>query len=212
MKRTRVLAVGVAAAAVLGAAAFTVWTSDSGNKSYVSEPTVQEDLLAPDLSKDEYLSYASTDVFHARVVKKVSQNETDQAGELEQQWQVKVTKAFKGNAEGTVIVNAIAYVDSEGNETAGEGGVALVPGRGYVFAGHYDAENERYEPFGGMTGARLSQDLDSPAKSAARGAASESGETVEEHWERAVTNERPGPPVDDATPGSDMVEAPGGGQ
>ncbi|TPQ24112.1 hypothetical protein FGD71_000360 [Streptomyces sporangiiformans] len=189
-----------------------MWVGDSGNETYVSEPTVKEDLLVPDLSKDEYVSYASSDVFHARVVKKVSQNETDLAGELEQQWQVKVTKAFKGDAEGTAIVNTMAYVDGEGNETAGEGGVALVPGRGYVFAGQYDADNERYEPFGGITGARLSQELDSPAKSAARSTASESGETVEEHWEQAVTNERPGPPVDGATPDSDMVEAPEGEQ
>ncbi|TLS43093.1 hypothetical protein FE633_27525 [Streptomyces montanus] len=181
----------------------------------MAEPTVKEDLLVPDLSKDEYVSFASTDVFYGRVVKKVGQNETDQAGELEQQWQVKVAKAFKGSPAGTVIVNTMAYVDNEGNVTAGEGGVALAPGRGYVFAGHFDPDNERYEPFGGTAGTRVSESLDSPARSAARSAADGgrgSSETVEEHWERAVANERPGPPADGATPDSDMVEETGSAQ
>jgi hypothetical protein len=197
-KKMRAVALSVAGLAVAGAATFTVLQA-TGNDT--GDGTVQDNLMATDLSKDEYVSYASSDVFYGQVVKKIGENRTDQSGELEQQWEVSVKKAFKGAATGTVVVNTVAYERSDGTTWPGEGGVAVEPNNRYVFAGHYDSENQRYEPYGGETGVRPESGLQAPAKNASNASSTES---VEEHWTQAVTNERQGPP-DVASPSGDIV-------
>ncbi|MFI7383580.1 hypothetical protein [Streptomyces sp. NPDC049813] len=199
-KTVRVVALSVSAIAVVGAATFTVFQTVRDDSDSTSE---QENLMATDMSKDEYVSYASSDIFYGQVVKKVGENTGDQSGELEQQWEVSVQKAFKGAASGTVVVNTVAYKRADGTTWPGEGGVLMVPDKRYVFAGHYDAESQRYEPYGGATGVRPEAGLQATAKHT--GASATEQESVDEHWSQAVTNERQGPP-DVASPSDDIVD------
>ncbi|MEV3858196.1 hypothetical protein AB0J38_28215 [Streptomyces sp. NPDC050095] len=195
MGRTRIAAVTTAAVVVLGSAmAFTVMTSLDKE----SVRTTREALLATDVSKDEYLADASHDIFHGTVVGLASQARTDQPGEMEQRWRVRVDRAFKGAASGTVTVSTTAYIAKDGSLTARGGAVVPEEGRTYVFSGYYASDEDLYCTFGGTTGTRLSPALGQPLghdeedrmlhPERSRGL-----RTVEDYWADMVDNAVQGP-------------------
>ncbi|MEV3857463.1 hypothetical protein AB0J38_24420 [Streptomyces sp. NPDC050095] len=196
MERFRKTVIVAAAAVVLGAAAYTVTTAL--NSDTVQTASTEQGLLAHDVSKDEYLAHASTDIFHGVIVALASQARTDQPGEVGQLWRVRVDKTFKGTASGTVAVSTTAYVNDDGTLT--DKGGAVVPREGgmYVFSGHQDGYNRLYFPFGGKVGTRMSPALGQPVTVAdaprplqpehVRGTRS-----VEECWTTMTKNSVPGP-------------------
>ncbi|WP_329117774.1 hypothetical protein [Streptomyces sp. NBC_01465] len=192
MTCTTTAAITAAAALLLGAAACTTQTE---------HPTT-ESLLATDLSKDEYLAAASPEIFHGTALRKTLQRNTDQQGEVEQHWQVRVDRTFKGQASGLVTVSTLAYRTPNGSLTADGGAVLPRKGRQYVFAGHHDETENTYYPFNGETGTRLSPALTAPF-GPPQGARPlhphhiRGTQTVEGYWTTTVRQAKPGPALDD---------------
>ncbi|MBO1330124.1 hypothetical protein [Streptomyces sp. VRA16 Mangrove soil] len=185
-----------AVAAVVGATAYTVVTLTTGD-----ERVVVDSIMAQDLSRDEYLANASRDVFHGTVVGLKSQAGTDQPGEREQLWRVRVNRAFKGDASGTVIVDTVAYTAGDGSLTAEGGAVVPEPGRMYVFSGIQEGSTRVYHPYGGTVGTRPSPGLDEPFGLAdgARPLHPErfrGARTVTDYWTTVIRNETEGPAPD----------------
>ncbi|WP_420036894.1 hypothetical protein ACN2WE_35920 [Streptomyces sp. cg28] len=197
MSRSRTVASVASAAVVLATAAYTIAVVSQGGDA---ETPVEHSLVARDLSKDEWLAHASPDVFHGTVLAMASQAHTDQPGEVEQRWRVRVDRAFKGGASGTVTVSTIAYVARDGSPTDEGGGVIPRPGRMYVFSGHRNGSDHVYYPFGGSAGTRPSPALNRPfgVKDGSQPLHPErfgGAETVEEYWTTAVKNAVSGPPL-----------------
>lgn len=136
----------VALASVLGVFAFGA----ALHNNIITLPiqVVSDPVFAADFSNDQMLMGASHNVFVGKVLAQVGTKERGIGPES--QFSVEVISNIKGNLSGTVVVNQEGgykngiLVLAESGSVGNQGDPLLVPGKTYLFASRYSAEQNWY--------------------------------------------------------------------